>query len=85
MVAYFHLCGGGTEHNPVPETETKSNINKMNMTGLLSAFASQFVSFILPGAMVIMNRSIGVIMNSMEESQRDHLSRINAHLYYHGI
>lgn len=30
-----------------------------------------FVSFILVGAMIIMNLFIGVIMNSMEESQRD--------------
>jgi voltage-gated sodium channel len=30
-----------------------------------------FVSFILLGAMIIMNLFIGVIMNSMEESQRE--------------
>jgi len=36
-----------------------------------------FVSFILIGAMIIMNLFIGVIMNSMEESQREMEQRIH--------
>ncbi len=37
-----------------------------------------FVSFILIGAMIIMNLFIGVIMNSMEESQRELEQQLNA-------
>ena len=48
--------------NPSPEITMKSN-----------SFASiaYFVSFILLGAMIIMNLFIGVIMNSMQESHED--------------
>jgi hypothetical protein len=42
-----------------------------------------FASFILIGAMIIMNLFIGVIMNSMDESQKelsDELRKINSEL-----
>jgi len=40
-----------------------------------------FASFILIGAMIIMNLFIGVIMNSMEESQKELAQEINAIQY----
>jgi hypothetical protein len=35
VVAYFHLCSGCSEHNPIAETETKTNISKMKVATLL--------------------------------------------------
>ena len=40
-----------------------------------------FASFILIGAMIIMNLFIGVIMNSMEESQKELSRELNAIKY----
>jgi voltage-gated sodium channel len=43
-----------------------------------------FISFILLGTMVIMNLFVGVIMNGMEEAQKEQLEAIQASQYLHG-
>lgn len=59
-----HLYEGGGSGGPVEITSVWPLI--------------YFISFILIGAMIVMNLFIGVIMNSMEESQREMEQRLRA-------